>query len=94
MNDETENNRNPNPEEPTPQPQQATPPPPPPGYYQGPPPYVPYPPPQRPRTAAWLIPLSLAIGCLPWVILFLIVVERSLARLSPAEALHMAVTSP
>lgn len=69
--------------EPTPEPQQAAqqpgpgqaaaPPPPPPGYYRGAPPYVPYPPPQRPRTAAWLIPLSLAIGCLPWVILFLIV---------------------
>jgi protease-4 len=59
MNDEASQTPNPG--------QGPTPPPPPPGGFYRPPP----PPPQPPRRKTWLwaIPISLAVGCLPWLIL-------------------------
>lgn len=70
MNDESNNNPNPTPEGE----QGQTPPPPPPCYYQqvqG--RYIPPPPPHSGSNKTWMIPTAIAIGCLPWLILFLIV---------------------
>ncbi|MCX6345471.1 MAG: signal peptide peptidase SppA [Armatimonadetes bacterium] len=64
MSEEFTNNTNPEPERPTPPP----PPIPPQGAYYQVPQYAP-PPPRPPRNNTWMIPVSLVIGCLPWVIL-------------------------
>lgn len=102
MNDDTCRDQNPEPEQ-TEQPreqhsepevQQSTPPPPPPpppGYYH--PQYVQFGQAQQPRRNGWLIPVSLAVGCLPWGILFLIILTAMVGAMSsgPRAGEHVAL---
>lgn len=98
MNEDASQSPNPEGEQPqgfTPQP----PPPPPGGYFQqGPPRYVPPPPPPpangRRRSWLWVIPVSLGIGCLPWVILGMLLfgwMIRGLSGVSDYGGRHIAL---